>query len=381
MNDRDRKLIRALMVTYFAHYFAFNLWHATFNNFAVELFSVDGRQIGLIQSLREIPGFLGFTAAIISLFLSEANIAALSTVILGLGLVATGLSGSFLALILSSILMSIGFHYFYTVNSSLVLMVSEKRNVSHTVGKFRSIGSLSSILAMAVVYFFIESLGFRTLYFIAGGVAVVFGLYMFTQRSRARHLSTRRKIVFRKKYWLYYILSFLEGSKKHVSSTFSIFLLVSVFHISAKNISLIFMVNSIITIYTNQLLGKVVDRMGERNTLAFYYVFLAGVYIGFGFIKDVRVVIGLFILAQVAMGLTVALNSYLYKIAPAEEITGNVSMRTTIDHIAAIIVPIIGGIIWTKVGYFATFLMGTGIAAAAFFFTFFLKTGKVEAGK
>ncbi len=369
------------MVTYFAHYFAFNLWHTTFNNFAVELFSVDGRQIGLIQSLREIPGFLGFTAAIISLFLSEANIAALSTVILGLGLVATGLSGSFLALILSSILMSIGFHYFYTVNSSLVLMVSEKRNVSHTVGKFRSIGSLSSILAMAVVYFFIESLGFRTLYFIAGGVAVVFGLYMFTQRSRARHLSTRRKIVFRKKYWLYYILSFLEGSKKHVSSTFSIFLLVSVFHISAKNISLIFMVNSIITIYTNQLLGKVVDRMGERNTLAFYYVFLAGVYIGFGFIKDVRVVIGLFILAQVAMGLTVALNSYLYKISPTEEITGNVSMRTTIDHIAAIIVPIIGGIIWTKVGYFATFLMGTGIAAAAFFFTFFLKTGKVEAGK
>ena len=70
MNDKDRKLIWALMVTYFAHYFAFNLWHTTFNNFAVELFSVDGRQIGLIQSLREIPGFLGFTAAIISLFFS-----------------------------------------------------------------------------------------------------------------------------------------------------------------------------------------------------------------------------------------------------------------------------------------------------------------------
>ncbi len=301
--------------------------------------------------------------------------------ILGLGLIATGFSGSLLVLILSSILMSIGFHYFYTVNSSLVLMVSEKRNVSHTVGKFRSIGSLSSILAMAVVYFFIESLGYRTLYFIAGGVAVVFGLYMFTQRSRARHLSTRRKIVFRKQYWLYYILSFLEGSKKHISSTFSIFLLVSVFHISAKNISLIFMVNSIITIYTNQLFGKVVDRVGERNTLAFYYLLLAGVYIGFGFIKDVRIVIGLFILAQVAMGLTVALNSYLHKIAPAEELTSNVSMRTTIDHIAAIIVPIIGGVIWTKVGYFATFLMGTGIVVAAFFFTFFLKTGKVEAGK
>ena len=82
------------MVTYFAHYFTFNLWHTTFNNFAVEQFSVDGQQIGLIQSLREIPGFLGFTAGIISVFLSEANIVAVSTIILGLGLLATGISHS-----------------------------------------------------------------------------------------------------------------------------------------------------------------------------------------------------------------------------------------------------------------------------------------------
>ena len=107
---------------------------------------MDDQQIGLIQSLREIPGLLGFTAGIFSLFLSEASMAGLSTVILGLGLIATGLSQSFLILILSSILMSIGFHYYYTVNSSIILMISEKKNVAHMVGKFSSMGSIASVL-------------------------------------------------------------------------------------------------------------------------------------------------------------------------------------------------------------------------------------------
>ncbi len=373
MNDRNKKLIISLMITYFAHYLSFNLWHTTFNNFAVELFSVDGQQIGLIQSLREIPGFLGFTAGIFSLVISEASMAGLSTAILGLGLIATGLSQNMTTLILSSILMSVGFHYFYTVNSSMVLMVADKNNVAHTVGKFSSLGSIASILAMGAVYLLIERIGYRPLYLIAGGIAVVFGLYMLTQRGRAAHVSSQRRVVFRKEYWLYYVLSFLEGSKKHISSTFSIFLLVSVFEISAKNMSLIFLVNFLITSYTHQRMGKIVDKFGERRVLTFYYAFLGLTYLGFGFIRDVRVVVPLFVLARVAMGLTVALNSYFYKIAPAEEITSNVSMRTTIDHVAAIFIPLIGGFLWKAIGPEATYLMGVGIVAAALVFTRFLK--------
>ena len=361
------------MVTYFAHYFSFNLWHTTFNNFAVEIFAVDGQQIGLIQSLREIPGFLGFTAGIFSLFLSEASMAGLSTVILGLGLIATGLSQSFLILILSSILMSIGFHYYYTVNSSMILMISERKNVAHMVGKFSSMGSIASVLAMVCVFFLVERIGFRYLYYGAGALAVGFGLYMLTQRNQAAHIPAVRKIVFRREYWLYYVLSFLEGSKKHISSTFSIFLLVSVFNISAKNMSLIFLVNSLITSYTHQRLGKVVDKLGERRILTAYYIFLTAAYVGFAFIAVQAVVVVLFVVANVGLGLTVALNSYFQKIAPPDEITSNVSLRTTIDHVAAIFIPLIGGFLWKQVGYPATFLMGAGIALVALMLTRLLK--------
>jgi predicted MFS family arabinose efflux permease len=371
--EKNKKLLLSLMVTYFAHYFSFNLWHTTFNNFAVELFRVDGQQIGIIQSLREIPGFLGFTLGFISLFLSETNVAALSTILLGAGLIATGLSSSYLTLIWASILMSIGFHYYYTVNSSLVLMVSEKRAVAHTVGKFRSVGSLSAIAAMISIYFLVERVGYRNLYYFAGGIAILFGAYLFTQRSRASHISPLRRIIFRRRYWLYYVLSFLEGSKKHISSTFAVFLLVSVFGISAKNVSLLFLINSIITSYTHQRLGRYIDRIGEKVVLSVYYSVLCGIYLIYGLVKNVWVIAVVFVVSNVAMGLSMALNSYFQKIAPPDEITSNVSMRTTIDHIAAIFIPLIGGIIWSRFGYLYTFLMGTAIVFSALFVTQFLK--------
>ena len=260
-------------------------------------------------------------------------------------------------------------------------MASEKKNVAHTVGKFSSIGSFSSILAMGVVFLFVETTGYRNLYYISGGIAVSVGFYMFLQKDRAAHISTERKIVFRAKYWLYYVLSFLEGSKKHISSTFSIFLLVSEFHVSARNISLLFMINSIITSYTHQRLGKIVDKFGERTVLIFYYIMLVAVYLGYGLIKNVIVICVIFVLANTALGLAVALNSYFHKIAPPEQITSNVSMRTTIDHTAAIFIPLIGGLIWSQVGYFGTFLMGICIAVLALVFSLFIKTPPVPAGE
>ena len=379
MRKRTKSLIAAMMVTYFAHYFSFNLWHTTFNNFAVELFGVTGEQIGLLQSLREIPGFLVFSVFLLIFLFSEVGTLGMSTIILGAGLIATALSQSFLTLVLSSILMSVGFHYFYTLNNAVVLMVAEKEKAAHTLGKFRSVGSLSAILAMGVVFLLVERVGFRALYIGAGAVAIAFGAVTLFRRSGGGSLPQKRKIAFRKQYWLYYALSFLEGSKKHISSTFTIFLLVSIFEISAKNISILFMINSIITIYTHQRLGRVIDRIGEQKTLTLYYIFLMAAYFGYAYIANVWVVCVIMVLANVGMGLSTAVDSYLQKIAPPEDITSNISFRTTIDHIAAIFIPLIGGVLWTRVGHQATFYMGIGIVAGAFIITQFLgKSMKVQ---
>ena len=365
MSQRNKRLIIAMMITYFAHFFTFNLWHTTFNNFAVELFGVTGEQIGLLQSLREIPGFLVFSAFLLILLFSEIGTLGVSTIILGLGLIATALSQSYVALVLASILMSFGFHYFYTLNNAVVLMVVEPGQAAHTLGKFRSVGSFSNILAMGAVFLLVERIGYRPLYIGAGLFAIVFGAVSLFKRTKAGSLPEKRKIAFRKEYWLYYLLSFLEGSKKHISSTFTIFLIVSEFGVSARNISLLFMINAVVTIYTHQRLGRVVDRLGERKTLTIYYIFLILAYLGYAFINNVWIVCSILVLAQIGMGFSTAVDSYLQKIAAPEDITSNISFRTTIDHIAAIFIPLIGGVIWSRVGYPVTFLMGVGIVVCA----------------
>ena len=365
MKQRTSSLLTAMMITYFAHFFTFNLWHTTFNNFAVELFGVTGEQIGLLQSLREIPGFLVFSSFVLIMLFTEVGTLGMSTAILGVGLIATALSQNYVSLVLASVLMSFGFHYFYTLNNAVVLLVVEQKKAAHALGKFRSIGSLSAILAMAVVYLLVERVGYRTLYIGAGIVAIAVGTVTLVRRSNRGSLHGRRKIAFRKRYWLYYVLSFLEGSKKHVSSTFTIFLLVSIFEVSAKNISLIFMVNSIVTTYSHQRLGRVIDRFGERRTLTVYYIFLVAAYLGYAYVTNVWAVAVIFVLANVGMGLSTAVDSYLQKIAEPEHITSNISFRTTIDHIAAVFVPLIGGVLWSRIGYRSTFLMGVGIVVCA----------------
>ena len=210
-----------------------------------------------------------------------------------------------------------------------------------------------------------ERIGYRPLYIGAGIFAIVFGAVSLFKRTKAGSLPEKRKIAFRKEYWLYYLLSFLEGSKKHISSTFTIFLIVSEFGVSARNISLLFMINAVVTIYTHQRLGRVVDRLGERKTLTIYYIFLILAYLGYAFINNVWIVCSILVLAQIGMGFSTAVDSYLQKIAAPEDITSNISFRTTIDHIAAIFIPLIGGVIWSRVGYPVTFLMGVGIVVCA----------------
>ena len=355
-----------MMITYFAHYFTFSLWHTTFNNFAVELFGVTGEQIGLLQSLREIPGFLVFSAFLLILLFKEIGTLGMSTIILGAGLIATALSQTFVALVLASIFMSFGFHYFYTLNNAVVLMVVDKDYAAHTLGKFRSVASFSTILAMGAVYLLVERIGYRTLYIGAGIFAIVFGAFSLFKKTDSGSIPEKRKIAFRKKYWLYYLLSFLEGSKKHISSTFTIFLLVSVFDVSAKNISLLFLINALVTIYSHQKMGQIIDRFGERKTLSIYYLFLFAAYLGLAYLNNVWIVSGIVVLTHIGMGLSTAVDSYLQKIATPEDITSNISFRTTIDHIAAIFIPFIGGVLWTRVGHHVTFLVGVGIVVCAF---------------
>jgi hypothetical protein len=59
MNGAVRKdrMYRYLLVLTVASAIGLQGWRTLFNNFAVEVAGLDGHQVGIIQSVREIPGF------------------------------------------------------------------------------------------------------------------------------------------------------------------------------------------------------------------------------------------------------------------------------------------------------------------------------------
>lgn len=169
-------------------------WRTLFNNFAVDEIGLNGFQVGAIQSVREIPGFLALLVIFLLIFIREHRLAALSIVVMGAGVVLTGLMPSFMGLLLTTLIMSLGFHYFETVNQSLTLQYFTKTASPHVFARIRSLSAATNIGVGVVIYLLAQLLSFRDEYLIIGGFVVLCGVLAFFGTLRiARYLSNTRK--------------------------------------------------------------------------------------------------------------------------------------------------------------------------------------------
>jgi MFS family permease len=216
MMKNNRRLLVYVVVSNFLLYFGFNIWRAMFNNFAVEELNVGPSGMGWIQALREIPGLMGFLLGFLALFLSEVRIMALSVVLMGAGSFLSGQATSTSFLLVSTLVMSVGFHFFYPSNSAVVLMTTGKQNAPKTLGQLSSLGAVAAVLATVTVYLLAERLGYRTLFMVVGGLVAIGGLLLLPFDQSKDGLPPRRRVVLRRQYWLYYVISFLMGSRRHI---------------------------------------------------------------------------------------------------------------------------------------------------------------------
>jgi MFS family permease len=386
-----RRLVRILALANFFLYFGFNVWRAIFNNFAVEQLGVRADQIGLIQSLREVPGLMGFVLGFLVLWLSEMRVMGLSVLLLGVGLVISGASSTLGILMMGTMLMSIGFHFFYPSNSSVVLMQVGKEDAPKVLGRLQSISAFAAVLGTLMIWVFVEgssfgpiqipAWGYRTMLYVTGAVVIVGSLLAISNGQRNRLERQKRKVIFRREYWLYYLLTFMMGSRRHIFSTFAIFMLVDIHGIDVRQTAMLFLVNNLFNTYTAAQLGKLVARFGERKLLTVNFLGLIGVFLGYAYVPYVPALFVLFVLDNIFFGFNVAVDSYFQKIARSpEEITSNVSMAQTINHISALAVPVLGGILWELVSPSATFLAGVGIAVVSLALVQLIRTrpGPVE---
>lgn len=371
----NRRILFYLVFSNFLLNFGFQIWQTLFNNYAIEKVGIGPAEIGLIQAVREVPGLLGFLLGLVAIYVSEVRVMALSIILMGVGIVWTGYANSLTVLLVATFVMSIGFHFFYPSSSAVVLMISKASEAPRALGRLGSFGSLAAVLGTVVVYFTAASWGYQTLFVVVGVVIVIGGVTLLTLGRAGNGLPTKRRMVLRKRYWLYYALSFLLGSRRHIFSTFAIFLLVREHGISVQTTALLFLVNSLVNIVTLRWVGQLVSRFGERLMMSIAFAALTFVFIGYAYIKLLPALYVLFVLDNIFIGFNMGLTTYFQKIAISpEEITSNLSAEQTINHIAAIIIPVVGGTVWALFGSEGPFLFGAGIVLAALVLTQFIRT-------
>jgi predicted MFS family arabinose efflux permease len=380
MLNGNRRMLTYLLVSNFVLYFGFQVWQTMFNNYAVEVIGVGPAGIGLIQAVREIPGLLGFLLGVLVLYLSEVRIMALSIVVLGIGMILTGGASGMVFLLVATFTMSTGFHFFDGASNAVVLMSESKRQAPRTLGVVGSLTSMAAVAASVVVILLAQPMGYRWLYVAVGAVAVVGGLILLPFRGAKEALPAGRNIILRRRYWLYYALAFLMGSRRHIFTTFAILLLVRDYGIPIQATAVLFLVNSLINVVTLRLAGTLVARLGERVVLSASFGLLVFVFLGYAYVSTLPVLFVLFVLDSILFGASLALTTYFQKIAVTqEEITSNVSVQQTINHISAVIIPIVGGTAWELFGSQAPFLVGVVIVLVSLVLTQFLRT-KPDAG-
>lgn len=341
----------------------FAAWQALLNNFAIEQAAFTGREIGILQSLREVPGFLAFTAVFVILVLREQTFAVAAVALFGLGVAVTGFFPSEYGLYFTAVLMSVGFHYFETIRQSLSLQWLSKDEAPRILGRLIAVGSATSLVAFGAMYAVLEvfALDYRWIYLAAGSAAVLIALLLVRFPHFEAKTPQRKQIVLRSRYWLYYGLTFLSGARRQIFVVFAGFLMVEKFGYSAANIAALFLVNHLFNFLFAEKIGAWIGRIGERHALTLEYCGLIGVFVAYAFVENAYFAAGLYIVDHMFFALAIAIKTYFQKIADPADIASTAGVSFTINHIAAVVIPFALGFVWL-VSPAAVFLVGAAFA-------------------
>ncbi|NRA21520.1 MAG: MFS transporter [Oceanospirillaceae bacterium] len=328
---------------------AFGVWRALLNNFSIESADFTGVEIGILQSLREVPGFLAFTVVFVLLLVREQTLALVALLVMGLGTALTGYFPTEVGLYCTTVLMSLGFHYYETVNQSLSLQFFSKEEAPYKMGKMLAIGSGVSLVAFSLVWLFLEvlHLEMQSIYVIGGITTMLIAIFCWLYFPRFEgHVEQHKKLKLHKRYWLYYALTFMGGARRQIFVVFSGFLMVEKFGFSAADIALMFIANGVLNMIFAPLIGKMIKNIGERKTLTIEYVGLIIIFSGYAIVSDPMIAVGLYIVDHILFSMAIAQKTYFQKIADPKDMAQTAGVAFSINHCAAIVLPALYGLLW-----------------------------------
>jgi len=359
---KNSPMYRYLIVLTVSSTIGLQAWRTLFNNFAVEIAGLKGSHVGIIQSVREIPGFLTFLVVLVILSMREHRLSALSILVTGIGIMATGLLPSFTGLMLTTLIFSFGFHYYETTNQSLTLQYFNQNTSPWVFGKQRSVAAASNIAVGLMVFGLANILNYTSIYLIIGSLIIAAGVWGFTQDpTRPDVVPQHKKMIFRKKYWLYYFLTFMAGARRQIFIAFSVFLMVEKFHYTVQEVSILFVINNFINYFLSPMIGRGIIRFGERRMLSLEYFSLIIIFMAYAMVQSKILVAILYVLDHIFFNFAIAIRTYFQKVGDPRDIAPSMAVGFTINHIAAIFLPAIGGILWV-IDYRIPFVAGAAFS-------------------
>ena len=354
---------------------AFATWSALLNNFVKDAANFTGVEIGWLHTVREIPGFLAIGVIVLLWALREQVLALLALGLLGAATAVTAMFPTLGGILMITLLSSIGFHYFETVNQSLQLQWIDKKRAPQTLGWIVAIGSGASLAAYGLIVLTWRTfdLSYGLVYGLSGGTTLAIAIFAAIAYPQFESPDPQLKtFVLRRRYWLYYVMQFMAGARRQIFIVFAAFMMVEHFGFEVHEVTALFLINYLVNMIAAPLMGHAVGRFGERNALVFEYTGLLFVFLAYGGIDwfgwGVVLAAVLYVLDHLFFSLSFALKTYFQKIADPQDIAPTAAVAFTINHIAAVFLPAALGYLWVvspgAVFGFAALLAGFSVLLA-----------------
>jgi MFS family permease len=355
----------AMAISTFMQRFGMGILDGARTNYFVNSLGLTGDQVLWLEGIREIPGLALMFIAALTMQFALTHRAAVAILIMGVGYGLYAWVGSYGALLAVAVFASLGMHMWMPLHSSLAMSLSPKEKAGSVMGTLNGVGSLAGIVGMGVLALIANVLPDLSLelYYIGGALLIVIaGFALFRVPSDVGTTETDPpKLLLSNRYWLYYVLTFFQGSRKQVLHTFGMLVLVENFDLKVWQISAILAVSSIINLIGAPYLGKLLDRYGERTMLSISYSILMLCCIGFATIHSIWILVALLLVIRLFVTLGMALSTYVYRIAPQEELTPTLSAGVSINHVTSVGMPLVAGALLPTIGYEGIFLGAAGL--------------------
>lgn len=348
------------------------IYDPSFNNYLAQVHNVSEVTRGGLEFPRELPGFLVVFIFTALLFLADTRIASISALLVGLALWGQGfLAPDIATVVIWMFIWSTGAHLYMAITQPIALRLAIEGQEGRRLGQLGSLEALGAILGMIVVYWGASRyhISFAVLFGIAGGCALLASLGLYLIKPQPLTYVSRR-LVFKRKYSLFYILNILFGARKQIFLTFAPWVLIKVFHANIETFAILGFIGTFLSLFFRPLLGKAIDAWGERRIIIMESCLLIVISILYGFSAywfpgnvAMLIIMACYICDQLLFSVRIARTTFLNRIVDTpEDIAPTISMGLTLDHAVSMLVPFGGGLLWAHYGYMPVFLGAGGLA-------------------